>query len=157
MAKRKRYDDKFRASAVVMLEAAGYTGDEHSRLGSLTEVSREIGVPMPTLSNWFKGVNNPPPSEIVTEKKADLAVVFEDIAYKMLAHAGNPDVIDSMSGKDAVIAAATATDKMRLLRGLPTEIVQIIPDLVAAIESMGQSPADVFNRIIQRARENARS
>jgi len=157
MATRKRYDDKFRASAVVTLQAAGYTGDEHSRPGALSQVSNAIGVPMPTLRRWFTGDRNPPPSDMVSEKKADLAVVFEDIAYKMLAHAGNPDVIDSMSGKDAVIAAATATDKMRLLRGLPTEIVQIIPDVVAAIESMGQSPADVFNRIIQRARENART
>jgi hypothetical protein len=83
--------------------------------------------------------------------------VFEEVARRYLDHSVKPDVIDEVKGKDAVIAAATAVDKMRLLRGLPTEIIEILPVIerlhTALIES-GKSPADVFERMIQRLHEN---
>lgn len=40
------------------------------------------------------------------------------------------EVMSDMSAKDAMIAAGIATDKMNLLRGLPTEIVGSIGILV---------------------------
>lgn len=147
MAKHKRYDDKFRASAVVMLEAAGYPNVE----GALTRVAKEQQIPRETLRRWARGLNNPPPPELVTEKKEELADVFERVAYKYLKHAEQQDVIEDVSGNSAVITAATAVDKMRLLRGLPTEIVGLLPEVLEALAVLGQNPVDLFNRIIQRA------
>lgn len=149
--KRKSYDDKFRTSAVVMLTAAGYPNTE----GALSRVATELRVPARTLSRWFNGEQNPPPDQMVKDKKEELADTFEVIARKYLKHAGRKDVIEEVSGNAAVIAAATATDKMRLLRGLPTEIVQMLPDVLSALERLGQKPSDVFASIIQRAREEA--
>lgn len=147
MARRKVYDDKFRTSAVIMLEAAGYPKQE----GALTRVAAEIGVPYRTLSRWFNKEQNPPPDYLVQEKRGELADVYEDIAYKYLAHASKDEVIEETQGKDAIIAAATATDKMRLLRGLPTEIVAIIPDVIAALNKMHKDPVTIFHDIIRRA------
>lgn len=149
MVKRRRYDDQFRASAVVMLQAAGYPDQK----GSLEGVAKYLKMPAPTLHRWFREKNNPPPSELVTEKKEELADVFERIAYKYLTHADRDVVIEETSGKDAVVTAATAVDKMRLLRDLPTEIVAVLPVIVQAVELMkahGHEPSQVFERIIQR-------
>ena len=46
--------------------------------------------------------------------------MFEDTARAYLEHALNTEVIDKVSGQAAVLAAATAVDKMRLDRGLPS-------------------------------------
>ena len=146
---RKRYTDEERASLVVMLESEGYPG----KLGALTKVSQYSKVPKRTLRRWFKGENGKPPDKVVRLKKENLADKFEGIAYAMLDHAGEPDVISDMDGKGAVIAAATATDKMRLLRGLPTEIIEIIPtiqDIYKALEDKGLEPGIVFGRMKQR-------
>jgi hypothetical protein len=149
MARRKVYDDKFRTSAVIMLEAAGYPKQE----GALTRTAAELGIPYRTLSRWFNKEQNPPPDYLVREKRGELADVFEDIAYKYLTHASKDDVVEETQGKDAIIAAATATDKMRLLRGLPTEIVALMPEVISAINKMGKDPVTIFNDIIRRANE----
>lgn len=130
-----------------MLEAQGYPDVK----GALKIVANALNVPHPTLHRWFHSKNNPPPSYLVREKRPELAIVFEDIAYKMLAHAQREDVIEAMSGRDAVIAAATATDKMRLLQGLPTEIIEVIPGFVEALTSIGKDPKEFMSRVIDRA------
>jgi len=71
---RKRYDDKFRANAVVLLEAAGYP----NKKGALELVSKQLSCPCPTLHRWAKGKNNPPPSDIVNEKRKELKELLED-------------------------------------------------------------------------------
>lgn len=102
------------------------------------------------------------PGAVVTaslqvDANAALDAIFEDIARRYLNHAAQDEVVKGTKGKDAVIAAATAVDKMRLLRGLPTEIVQLLPDVVMAIEKLGQNPVDVFNRIIEAATQQTES
>lgn len=67
-SKRKTYDDNFRASAVLMLEAQGYPGT----VGALTAVAKKLGVPQRTLSRWFNKEQNPPPPELVKEKREAL-------------------------------------------------------------------------------------
>jgi transcriptional regulator with XRE-family HTH domain len=151
MAKRRRYTDEERASAVVMLQSQGYP----DKPGALRKVADYMGLNPRTLSRWFNGEHNPPPDNLVMDKKIDLADKFERAAYVFVDHALKPDVIEDMTGQQAMTSAGIAVDKMRLLRGLPTEIVQILPEVVAAIESMGQSPSEVFNRIIERAKEHA--
>lgn len=149
MAKRRQYDDQFRSSAVVMLKGAGYP----DTLGALANVAKHLKVPARTLSRWFNGEQNPPPDRMVMDKKEDLADLFEQAARLYVGHAMTKDVVEETRGKDALIAAATAVDKMRLLRDLPTEIVAVLPVIVQAVELMkahGHEPSQVFERIIQR-------
>lgn len=149
MAKRKQYDDKFRASAVVMLEAAGYPDTK----GALTRTAQHVGVPARTLSRWFNGEQNPPPDQTVSEKRGELADLFENAAYLYLGHSVKPEIIEETRGKDAIMAAAVATDKMRLLKGLPTEIVGIIPDFIDALNTLGKEPKLFMERLIERSKQ----
>jgi transposase-like protein len=149
MAKRKRYDDEFRASAIVMLEAAGYPNTP----GALAKVASHLKMPAPTLHRWFHEKNNPAPSELVNIKKGDMANALEEVAWKLLDSMADSEAIADAPLQQRATAYGIAIDKMRLLRGLPTEIVALIPDVVNALQSMGQSPAEVFNRIIQRAKQ----
>lgn len=119
MSKRRQYDDKFRASAVVMLEAAGYP----DKPGALTQVAAHIGVPAMTISRWFKAANNPPPHELVTEKRLDL---------KDMLRAEINGALGAMPGqrieatyRDLGTVAAILIDKLQLLEGKATERVEV--------------------------------
>lgn len=120
MAKRKRYDDKFRASAVVMLEAAGYP----HRKGALAEVAKHLGVAAMTISRWFRASQNPPPNEIVTEKAADLRTLLElELRAALGAMAGvRPDA----AYRELGTVAGILFDKLQLLEGKPTDRTEII-------------------------------
>ena len=87
MTKRKRYTDKFRAGAIVMLEANGYP----DKKGALATVSNHLSVPQATLHRWFHGKNNPAP-----ELSIDMAnQVFESIVAKSINKIA--DSIDDLS------------------------------------------------------------
>lgn len=144
-----KYNDEFRANAVAMLIAENYP----DRVGALTAVSEVLNVPKRTLSRWINGESNPPPDKIVTEKKGELSDEYESIARQYLVEVADPIKAKLTSSKDAIIIAATATDKMRLLRGLPTEIIEVIPQLTTLMEYMkkhNHSPSEVFERMIQK-------
>jgi hypothetical protein len=54
---------------------------------------------------------------------------------------------------DAQAALLNIWKNQRVIQGLPTEIISILPtiqELYALIEAQGQNPADVFNRMIAR-------
>lgn len=100
------------------------------------------------------------PGALVTpdvQAAAEVALdrLFEDVARAYLRRAADETAINATKGKDAVIAAATAVDKMRLLRGLPTEIVAILPDVIEALNAVGIDPVETFVRLIQKAHERA--
>jgi hypothetical protein len=141
------YTDEFRASAVAMLHAAGYP----KAIGALRAVSRKLKVPERTLSRWFNAEQNPPPDKLVSVKKGDMADALEEVAWTLLDSMSDADAIGDASLQQRATAYAIAIDKMRLLRGLPTEIVALIPDVISAIQSLGQSPAEVFQRMIELA------
>lgn len=129
------------------------TSTLHSWLPKESKTETEIPIPKPEKKE---------PGAVVTpsvqmDANTALDTIFEDIARRYLNHAAQDEVVKGTKGKDAVIAAATAVDKMRLLRGLPTEIVQLLPDVVMAIEKLGQNPVDVFNRIIEAATQQTES
>lgn len=60
-----------------------------------------------------------------------LDVMFENVARLYLEHAQLQGKIDKASAKDLLTAAAIAVDKMRLLRDLPTVIINAAPELTA--------------------------
>ena len=141
MARGKQYSDDERTATMSALKA---------NAGNVAKTSRECGVPRPTLIRWIAeqealspGVSTSMDSQWTPSKKdlstaervavlqpaADeaLADVFERVARLYLKRAESKEAIDKTSGKDAVIASATATDKNRLLTGKSTSntVVQI--------------------------------
>ena len=121
MAKRKQYNDEFRASAKVMLEVAGYP----ETIGALAKVASHLKVPERTLSRWFRGENNPPPDKLVRVKKGNLADALEDIAWRLVRHVKDPEVISEMTGQQAATSIGILIDKIRLLREEPTERIAV--------------------------------
>lgn len=118
MTKRRSYDDKFRASAVVMLEAAGYPNSK----GALSHVSKHCGVPQSTLKGWYTGQNNPPPTELRAEKKGELIDWINtelDSIFGVL-----PNKRNDASYRDLVTGIGILVDKRQLLTGKPTESIE---------------------------------
>ena len=115
MAKRPKYEDKFRANAVVLLEAAGYPNKE----GALATTARRLGVPAPTLSRWARQKNNPPPNELVTEKKGELIDLIRDEIREAVGAMDNVRV--DASYKELATAVGIFIDKLQLLTGEPTD------------------------------------
>lgn len=121
MAKRPRYTDDFRASVVLMLQAAGYAGTNSpdSKKGSLEKVSKRVNVPARTISRWFDAEQNPPPVEMVNEKRPELISLFEDemraIFEEMKVARGDATY------RELSTALGIVTDKHILLTGGATE------------------------------------
>ncbi|MBX3081702.1 MAG: hypothetical protein KF716_08700 [Anaerolineae bacterium] len=82
--------------------------------------------------------------------QAEIALdqIFEQIVRVYADHALEEGVIKEAKARDSVVIAATALDKMRLLRGLPTEIVSVVPDLILiseALHQQGKTLGDVIS------------
>lgn len=152
------YDETKKALAVGIVERFG--GEISQEALAMIRQSLE----MPTLNKstvyrWWQARDRTVATELqpaATPKKADLDQaldeLFERTARLYLAHAQTEAVIADTKGKDAVIAAATATDKMRLLRNLPTEIVSVVPEVVESLRGAGLDPLTVFRTIIAEAK-----
>jgi len=115
MAKRRHYSDKFKAGALVMLQAQGYP--ENAR--ALEGVARHLRIPGRTLRRWFTGENGRPPDEVVLESKKELAELFEDEIRQIMRVA--EFVREDANYRDLITSAAILTDKRELLHGKPTE------------------------------------
>lgn len=134
----RRYTPEDRAAALAALAA---------NQGNVARTARQCGVPRPTLIRWMQeqarvsGQSDTRPTPVPTPEKTTppyptarrtaailpiavdaLATVFERVARLYLKRAESEEAVGKTSGKDAVIAAATATDKSRLLRDEPTAI-----------------------------------
>lgn len=116
-----KYTDKFRASAVVMLMAAGWPDVK----GAQSKVAKHLGVPRQTLIRWAEAEQNPPPPQLVQEKAAAALERFEHIVLmaqqRTIDALSDPDQADEVSAKDAMWIASVGIDKLRLLRGESTE------------------------------------
>lgn len=111
---KRRYTPEDIATALALLEAND---------GNVFKTAKELGMPMSTLRLWREGKGVTPKILADTEdKKVDLADLFERVVRINLEHAIKTTTVRDMSGRDAVMAAAIATDKMRLLRNQPTNI-----------------------------------
>lgn len=142
--KRPSYDDKFRASAVVMLKSQGYP----EMKGALAFVAKHLKVPAMTLSRWFHAANNPPPHELVTEKAFDMraAIQAELQAIVKTMPTARADATYSQLGT----VWGILFDKARLLDGLPTEIKQILPGMARAYEKHGEKASEAFEALINK-------
>ncbi len=130
-----------------MLTALGYPDKD----GVLGEVAKSNHVTERSLQRWWKQQNNPRYDKVVAQEKKDLATLFENIAHKALGVVD--EGIEEEDAKSAMTVAGIAVDKMRLLRGLPTEIIDVAPQLSRLVELMKQfehKPEDVFARMIER-------
>jgi hypothetical protein len=105
---RRHYSDEERAAALAALKANG---------GNLELTAKQAGVPRNTLRGWAEQPDRAAPSELRQEKVESYADLYDQVTRAYLGRALDPDVVGKTSGKDAVVAAATATDKHRLLTG----------------------------------------
>lgn len=118
-----KFDDNYRAGAVVMLQAEGYPNDPFA-IGRVYEYLKQKA-PYPhktTLKNWFYGIQNEPPSNLVDDKKGDMVEAFKELAWKLINHAGSADTIAEMSGQQAITSIGILVDKIQLLEGKATAI-----------------------------------
>lgn len=112
--KHRQYSEADKATALALLQANG---------GNLSRTASELKMPLATLQQWRDGKGiHPDVLEKREEKKELLDGLFEQVARTYLGRALSDDAVTASSGKDAIITAATAVDKMRLLREQPTQI-----------------------------------
>lgn len=114
-----RYTDEERAQHVLMLEASGYP----KKKGALMQYSKLSGIPHPTLSRWYRGVQNPPPNKSVRIKKRELKDALKDLIFDLVSHAHDAA---KDAGLDPVMrGVGIATDKLLLLQDQPTVIIKL--------------------------------
>jgi len=121
-----RYSDDYVASAVLMLEAAGYPQKEGG-LESVYKALRKGGKPGPartSLTNWYNRTKHPVESTTVEQKRAELQEVIRDEVYAAFQAAGAAR--EEATYKDLITAAAILIDKLQLLNGGATERTEIV-------------------------------
>jgi len=112
----RQYTEADKATALALLQANN---------NNLKQTARELSIPRATLAKWTKGEGvNSAVIQKCDEKKEELGDLFEKAARLYLGRSLEPDVIAKTNGKDAMVTAATATDKMQLMRNKPTSINQ---------------------------------
>ena len=109
------YSDEDKASAVLMLEVAGYPNSS----GALSRTAKETGVPPTTLRDWFTGTHGAPPANVRQHKKSELTARIEGLIDLALEHAEK--VMSGAEFKDTVTSAAILIDKLLLLQGESTQ------------------------------------
>ena len=114
-----QYSDEDKASAVLMLEVAGYPNSP----GALSRTARESGVPATTLRDWFTGTHGAPPTNVRQHKKSELTSRIEGLIDLSLEHAEK--VLSGAEFKDTVTSAAILIDKLLLLQGESTQNANI--------------------------------
>ncbi|KAB2865836.1 MAG: hypothetical protein K8L91_07885 [Anaerolineae bacterium] len=81
--------------------------------------------------------------------QAELAEKFRLAAHKYLDHALKENVVEDTKGPQAITASAVAVDKMRLLQGLPTEILEVIPSFMQKAQRAGKDPLQILIRAME--------
>lgn len=110
-----RYSDEYRASAVIMLQAAGYP----ERRGALMEVANHLGVSHSLIRRWYAHSQNPPSSKSVQIKMTDIVEMLK----KELARAieAMPNALPDADYLDIGKVMGIMIDKLQLLQGEATE------------------------------------
>lgn len=149
-----KFDDEYRASVVVMLQAEGYPTNPLA-LGKVHNYLKQKA-PYPTkqtIKNWFDGTFNPPPSKKLDDKKGDMLGSMNEWAWVLMEHGKNPETVSEMTGQQAATSFGIILDKIRLLQGLPTQIVAVLPEFVSTMQQVGEDPEHILRRMIERAKQ----
>lgn len=77
---------------------------------------------------------------------------LEAAAHKFLDHALRDELLIWLSAKDAMSSASIAIEKLRLTRGQPTEIVEVVSELIAELERGGADARAAFQVMLNKAR-----
>lgn len=128
MAKRRRYSDDERAMFIAMLDKEGYP----DTLGALKKVSDFAGIHTNVLRRWWKGTQNPPPTELVTQKKEEINERLRQVVHKIIDVL--PDAIEEASPRDLFTGLGIAIDKLQLVSGEPTERTANTHDITGSID-----------------------
>ena len=107
------YTEEQKSAALASLDANG---------GNVKKTARLTGIPITTLRDWRDGEHvSATVAEKRTEKKADLADLYEQVTRDILGSISRDDIAKS-NLSSRLTGAAIATDKMQLLREKPTSI-----------------------------------
>ncbi len=110
-----KYSDTQRGEALAILDSNG---------GNQNLTAKQTNIPRSTIQQWQSGLVSDDVPKIRHEKKAELSDLFENVARTYLENAVDPQCVMKTGGQQSVTAAGIAIDKMLLLRGQPTSIVQ---------------------------------
>lgn len=151
------FTESERALALDILRRNG--GNEITK-SVMQEIQNMLGRPVgrTTLHRWIKVERRMQllegkssiPDEVRMRATETLDAIWEQRARELLDQVGKPGVIEKMSGRDLIISAAVATDKMRLLRGLPTEYIQALPSFFDALKLAGIDPLAFMHSVMER-------
>lgn len=154
------YSDIQKATACALVKQADGVIDE-VLLATIRDTLDEPKLPRMTVWRWWKHYQamTVAPADGVTVKNdwnvIDVTSIklddkLERAAHKFIDHAVKDDLMLWTNSKDAITAAAIAIDKMRLLRDLPTEIVDCAPQLTKLMKLLGEreiKASDLFQSI----------
>jgi len=111
---RRSYSDEDKAVALAALEANG---------GNKQRTAKDLCIPKSTLTEWANGSGaKNAETELRHQKKADLANELEAIAHQLAGAMG--DKIANANLQQTATSLGITIDKMQLLRGKPTGIVE---------------------------------
>lgn len=115
------------------------------------------GLTMRTIRNWWKGITlenhgNSVDRDLVEKFNQELDQKLEEIAHKLADYVVKDTTINRMTGQAAMYSLSVAIDKMRLLRNLPTQIVSILPKLVAEMEEKGIDVTEAFQTLYEKVK-----
>lgn len=87
-------------------------------------------------------------TEVAARKALDQ--LMEDMAYRLLEHASDPDVIKRMPGRDTMYSVQVAINGMQSLRNMPPELVDLVPMMVAVYKRHGVYARNALAALLQQ-------
>jgi transposase-like protein len=112
---RREYSVAEKAAAVALVQSYG---------GNVDKAARELGFPSSSVRDWVAGKGvGPAVAEVVAEAKSQLADLFEDKVRLMLGGITEEKIATAKVG-ELMFNSAVGADKVRLLRGQATTIVE---------------------------------
>lgn len=146
------YDQRFKEQFIIELIEAGYPDNEYAMQEVLKRHNKPTRI---TALRWwheYRDRQNPHLSKNVQELKTDIADRLDDLAHKLIDRALDGNTVDGLREREVFTALGITLDKLRIWRDLPTHIIQGLPDLIIALEEIGEDPQDVFRRMVAVSR-----
>ncbi len=107
------YSDLEIAETLAALDANG---------GNVYATVRQTGVPETTIRQWAKGLCRPVTAELREQAKSVLSDHAETMVWKLLEHAD--ENYERMHPSQAIVGAAILIDKIAVLRGEATQVIE---------------------------------